>query len=74
VEDVRCVFDYVGTANVEVSVFEEEKRYPISDWEQLNLPFYVVSGNSDEGECDGEVETGICCAAVTTDDTECKTS
>jgi len=74
VEDVSCTFEYFGTANVTVDVFDEENRYPIYDWDKLNLPFYVVSGNAEECQDMGpNQETSICCPAVTTDDIECKT-
>lgn len=75
VEDVSCTFEYYGTANLTVNVFDEENRYPISGWEKLNLPFYVVSGNA-KG-CSGEAETDICCPAITTHEldkvAQCKT-
>lgn len=60
-EDVKCIFDYAGTAAVSVEVSDTVHTYPIeSDSKNLKLPFYVVSGNA--------VGQNLLCEAKTTDD------
>jgi len=60
-KDVKCEYDYVGTANLSVEVSDMAHKYPIgTETKNLKLPFYIASGNT--------LEEDLLCGASTTDD------
>ena len=61
-EDVVCSYNYFGTVNATIKVSDTEYSYPIFyKWTNLELPFYVASGNTRE-------PAYMCDAARTDDD------
>ncbi len=75
--DVRCDYDYFGTASAVGQVKDVKNSYPIdSSWTTITASFRIASGNV--AECGGqdpietseyvEDENSLCCPAITTNE------